>query len=180
MKKFTLEAKVGVFVLVCLAIFVYAWFAVVGVNFEKGFELKAHFDSVEGLTKGVQVQIAGIKVGTVKDIRFDKDTGKALVTMEIKKEYENAIPADSRVLLRAKLTGLLGKRLRKSRMWSVIKSTDSTRKWPLPIAGSSTLISKIFSTRSLCSAKVLEAAKSRLSVPLGSSEGLLSTLDRCR
>jgi phospholipid/cholesterol/gamma-HCH transport system substrate-binding protein len=106
MKKFTLETKVGVFVLVCLAIFAYAWFSIVGVDFDKGFELKAHFDSVEGLTKGVQVQIAGIKVGTIKDIRYDKDTGKALVTMEIKKEYEDAIPEDSRVMLRTK--GLLG------------------------------------------------------------------------
>ncbi|MEJ2717718.1 MAG: MlaD family protein [Deltaproteobacteria bacterium] len=106
MNKFTLETKVGVFVLVCLAIFVYAWFSIVGVGLEKGFELKAYFDSVDGLKKGAQVQIAGIKVGNVKDVQFDKDTGKALVTMEIRKGYENAIPADSSITLRSQ--GLFG------------------------------------------------------------------------
>ena len=43
-----------------------------------------------------------------------------------------------------------------------MKSTASTRKWPLPIAGSSTLRSKSRSTRSLCVLYVFSTAKRRI------------------
>ena len=108
MSRLNLEAKVGIFFLVCAAIFAYAWFVVLGLTFEKGFELQARFRSVQGLTEGAQVQIAGIKVGTVKEIRWDRDSGKALVIMEIKADYRNSITEGARVLLKSK--GLLGDR----------------------------------------------------------------------
>src|SRR5437870_1603410 len=59
-------------------------------------------------------------------------------------------PSDSRMLVRvrsrAKFTGLIGNWLRNLSRWSVTKSTVSTRKWPLPIAGSSTRRSNKLST----------------------------------
>jgi len=106
MNKFTLEAKVGIFFLACLAIAAYVWFKVLEVSFQEGFLLKAHFRSVEGLVPGSQVQIAGIRVGTVKEVLFDAETSQALVSMEIKDTYRNVIPEDSRVYIRTK--GLLG------------------------------------------------------------------------
>jgi len=106
MNRFTLEAKVGIFFLATLAIFGYVWVKVLDIGLKEGFTLKAQFKSVEGLVRGAQVQIAGIKVGDVKDIHFDPETGKALVVMEINSAYRNTIPADSRVALRTK--GLLG------------------------------------------------------------------------
>lgn len=106
MSKFTLEAKVGIFFLACLAIATYAWFRVLDLRFEEGVELKARFGSVEGLVQGAQVQIAGIKIGKVKEIRYDHQTGKALVVMDIKGEYDNTIPVDSRILIKTK--GLIG------------------------------------------------------------------------
>ncbi len=106
MRSFGLEAKVGVFFLVCLAIFLFSWFRVLKWDTEQGFTLKAEFRSVEGLAEGAQVQIAGIKVGTVKTIKLDRQSGKALVIMEIKDDYKNSIPEDSRVMIRTK--GLLG------------------------------------------------------------------------
>jgi len=106
MNKFSLEAKVGLLFLACLAIAAYVWFKVLEVSFQEGFLLKAHFRSVEGLVPGAQVQIAGIKVGSVKDVLFDSDRGQALALMEIKDAYRNLIPDDSRVYIRTK--GLLG------------------------------------------------------------------------
>jgi phospholipid/cholesterol/gamma-HCH transport system substrate-binding protein len=108
MNKITLEAKVGLFFLVTIAVFAFVWFRVLDFGKQEGFLLKAQFRSVEGLVKGAQVQIAGIKVGTVKDIAFDSETGKAVVGMEIKDSYRNTIPEDSRVSLKTK--GLLGDR----------------------------------------------------------------------
>jgi phospholipid/cholesterol/gamma-HCH transport system substrate-binding protein len=106
MSRFTFEAKVGIFFLATLAIFGYVWLKVLDIGLKEGFMLKARFKSAEGLVQGAQVQIAGIKVGAVKDIQFDPETGKALVNMEIKDAYKNTIPEDSRVALRTK--GLLG------------------------------------------------------------------------
>jgi len=106
MSRLTLEAKVGIVFLACLAILGYTWFRVLPSDVKKGFELKARFRSVEGLQEGSQVQVAGIKVGAVKDISFEPDTGKAIVTMDIRKDYEGSITEGSRVLLKSR--GLLG------------------------------------------------------------------------
>lgn len=106
MNKVTLEAKVGLFFLATILVFGYVWFKVLEFGEMEGFTITSKFRSVEGLPKGAAVQIAGIKVGTVKDIRLDPDTGKAVVAMEIKEAYRNSIPEDSRVSLKTK--GLLG------------------------------------------------------------------------
>jgi phospholipid/cholesterol/gamma-HCH transport system substrate-binding protein len=106
MNKVTLEAKVGLFFLVTILVFGYVWFRVLDFGEAEGFTIKAQFRSAEGLPKGAAVQIAGIKVGTVKDIRLDPDSGKAVVSMEIREAYRNSIPEDSRVSLKTK--GLLG------------------------------------------------------------------------
>ena len=108
MSRLNLEAKVGIFFLVCVAIFVYCWFWVLGFRFERGFELQARFNTVEGLAEGSQVQIAGIKVGEVKTIRLDPDTGKAVVIMDIRSDYRNSITEGARVTLKRK--GFLGDR----------------------------------------------------------------------
>jgi phospholipid/cholesterol/gamma-HCH transport system substrate-binding protein len=106
MSRFTLEAKVGIFFLAALAIFGYVWLKVLDIGLKGGFLVKARFTSAEGLVQGAQVQIAGIKVGSVKDVQFDPETGKAMVNLEINDAYKNTIPEDSRVALRTK--GLLG------------------------------------------------------------------------
>ena len=106
MSKFTLEAKLGIFVIACIAILSYTLFRVVDVGIKAGFPLKAHFQSVEGLAQEAQVQIAGIKVGKVQSITLEPETGKVLVILDIDDSYKNSIPEDSRILLRTK--GLLG------------------------------------------------------------------------
>lgn len=106
MNRFTLEAKVGLLFVACLAVLGYAWFSVLPSEVKRGFELKARFRSVEGLQDGSQVQVAGIKVGSVKDITFDPESGRAVVTMDIRRDYEGSITEGSRVMLKTK--GLLG------------------------------------------------------------------------
>jgi phospholipid/cholesterol/gamma-HCH transport system substrate-binding protein len=108
MNNFSFEAKVGLLVLVCASIAVYVYFAVFNEGVQEGFELKAKFSSVEGLAAGSQVQIAGIRVGQVKRIRLDRETGKALVLLEISDAYRNSIPEDSRIIIRTR--GLLGEK----------------------------------------------------------------------
>ena len=106
MNKVSLEAKVGLFFVAAIAIFVYVWFYVLDYTVKEGFLLKAKFRSVEGLAKDAQVQIAGIRVGKVKDIQFDAETGKAVVIMQINDAYRQAVPEGSRLMLKTK--GLAG------------------------------------------------------------------------
>ncbi|MGC8658713.1 MAG: MlaD family protein [Desulfomonilaceae bacterium] len=106
MDKFSIQARVGLFFLIGLTILVYVWFRVLDYSFKEGFVLKASFRSVEGLSQGSQIQIAGIKVGQVKDITFDPETGRATVSMIINDAYRNMIPEGSRVMVKTK--GLLG------------------------------------------------------------------------
>jgi phospholipid/cholesterol/gamma-HCH transport system substrate-binding protein len=106
MDKFSMEAKVGLFFLAAVAIFIYAWMYVLEFGAKDTFVLKARFRSVEGLEKGAQVQIAGIKIGSVQDITFDPETGKAVVEMAVLKQYLGTVPEDSRVFLKTR--GLIG------------------------------------------------------------------------
>ncbi len=106
MSRFTPEAKVGIFFLMCAGIFAFAWFRVLDLGLKPGFELKARFPTAEGLVQGAQVQIAGIKVGTVKNLQFEAESGQVVALLDMRKEYEHTIPKDSRVLVRTK--GLLG------------------------------------------------------------------------
>ncbi len=106
MSRLDLEAKVGIFFLVCVAILVYVALRVLPVDWKSGFELRASFRSAEGLTEGSSVQIAGIKVGKIKQIVFDSETGKATVIMDIRREYEGMVPEGSRAIVKGR--GLLG------------------------------------------------------------------------
>jgi phospholipid/cholesterol/gamma-HCH transport system substrate-binding protein len=108
MNRFSTEAKVGLFFVIAAAVFVYVWFNVLDFGKKEGFILKARFKSAEGLVNGAQVQIAGIRVGMVKDIIFDSESGKAVALLEINDSYRNVIPEDSKVSLKTK--GLLGDR----------------------------------------------------------------------
>ena len=108
MTRFSTEAKVGLFFIISAAVLVYVWFNVLDFGKKEGFILKARFKSVEGLVKGAQVQIAGIRVGEVKNITFDSESGKAVALLEINDAYRNSIPEDSKVTLKTK--GLLGDR----------------------------------------------------------------------
>lgn len=106
MNRYSTEAKVGIFFLAAIAIFSYVWFRVLDIGVQDGFTLKARFRSVEGLVKDAQVQIAGIRIGTVRDVEYDSETGKAAVTMSINEAYRNSIPEGSRLFIKSKgLTG---------------------------------------------------------------------------
>ena len=108
MNKFSLELRVGIFFLIALGIIAYVWFKVLDLGSPNGFLLKAKFRSVEGISPGSQVQIAGIKVGSVKDITFEPDTGRAVVSLSLNESYRDLIPEGSRLMVKTR--GLLGDR----------------------------------------------------------------------
>ena len=72
------EVKVGIFVFLGLIVLGYMTLKVekFKLRTEKGYEIAAFFDSASGLVNGSAVQIAGIEVGRVKDIRLTGKTGQ--------------------------------------------------------------------------------------------------------
>jgi phospholipid/cholesterol/gamma-HCH transport system substrate-binding protein len=104
MTKFSVEAKVGFFVVVGIVILAYMSMKLGRLEYkpDRRYEVYAYFDSAEGLVKGVQVEIAGVEIGRVKDIILEG--GKAKVTLHLNSDI--VIGEDAEAVIRTK--GVLG------------------------------------------------------------------------
>ncbi|MCL5673854.1 MAG: MlaD family protein [Deltaproteobacteria bacterium] len=86
--KLNKETKVGIFTVVVLFILVYFSMKVGKIYIFKPstYTISAYFTSANGIGTGTNVEMAGIKVGTVK--RINLEHGKARVYMEINSKYK--------------------------------------------------------------------------------------------
>jgi len=71
----------------------------------EGFEVTAYFENIGGLKVRSPVTMAGVVVGRVASIGFDRESYEAVVTLNIQSEYDN-IPEDSSASIFT--AGLLG------------------------------------------------------------------------
>lgn len=72
---------------------------------DKSYGLTARFQNVGSLRARAQVSMAGVRVGRVSAIRFDKETYEAIVEMRIEPEYDT-LPSDTTASILT--AGLLG------------------------------------------------------------------------
>jgi len=101
--KNTLETRLGIFFALALVVAVLVLEMVGAADFfQGGYTITASFKNAQELKKGDPVKIAGVEIGRVEDIRLD--SGRALITMKIRKKYE--IKTDARAAI--KFTGLMG------------------------------------------------------------------------
>lgn len=100
----TTELKVGIVVLVSIALLFYMSVRIgkFGVLTQQGYELTANFKNVAGLDKKSPVQVAGVEVGRVKEIKLRGYHARAtiIITPGVK------IPKDSKVAIKS--FGILG------------------------------------------------------------------------
>jgi len=103
----TIEFLVGCFVLVGLAAVLYLAIQVGSARFfgSDSYELEARFSSASGVNPGSRVDIAGVRVGTVKSITLS-DNFYAMVTLELPKR----IKLDDDTIASVKTSGLIGDR----------------------------------------------------------------------
>lgn len=87
--KISNEFKAGLIAVIAIALLIF------GYNFLKGENLLSksrHFyvlyDDVEGLSPSSVITINGLHVGNVSDIRFSDETGKILVTLNVKSDFQ--------------------------------------------------------------------------------------------
>ena len=104
MSAVSVEAKVGVFVVIGIVILGYMSMKVGKLTFsrEKGYDVEVLFDSASGLAQDVTVEIAGVEIGRVQTISLEN--GRALVVLHIKPGI--VLSRDVKALIRTK--GILG------------------------------------------------------------------------
>lgn len=106
MNKLNLEFVVGLFVILGMTCVAYLTFTIGGVSaFDDGsYPLIARFDNTSGLKVGAVLEIAGVRVGKVTDIRLDPESYESLVSFAITKGVE--IQEDSVASIRT--AGIIG------------------------------------------------------------------------
>lgn len=98
MKKNVIETIVGLLViLIAISFFVFAYNISNKTRVSDGYNIYANFQNIEGITKGSDVKISGIKIGYVENIEIDPDTYDASVNLFIRNDI--SIPVDSRAII---------------------------------------------------------------------------------
>lgn len=93
MKKKPVETIMGLVVLIVALLFLAFAYRVSDLQVVKGYQLKAEFMKVGGLSVGSDVRINGIKVGTVTSQKLNGDDYMADVTFSISSNIK--LPKDS-------------------------------------------------------------------------------------
>lgn len=104
MKRSAIETILGGLVLLTAAVFLFVGFLNVDTGDTDGYEMEAHFNSVDGLTVGSDVRIGGVKVGSVVKQYVDMESYEAIVRFSVGDDVK--LPDDSEVLIAS--NGLLG------------------------------------------------------------------------
>lgn len=105
MSESTTEVLVGAGVLAAAVAFVVYAGQVSGYSgSSESYPLEASFRSLEGVTVGTDVRLAGVKVGTVTEVVLNPETYRADTTVSVQSGIE--IPDDSAIIVSSE--GLLG------------------------------------------------------------------------
>lgn len=103
----TIETRVGIFVLIALAIFGYMGFKIGAFRFDRGryTQYILYFNDISGLSRKASVKIAGVKVGWVEELKLIPDhkvTAEAIIMVE------NDFPLYQNAYAMVRQDGLLG------------------------------------------------------------------------
>ncbi|MFO7963748.1 MAG: outer membrane lipid asymmetry maintenance protein MlaD [Desulfobacterales bacterium] len=106
MKKASIETSVGIFVLIGILCVGYLTVRLGKLELfgEERYQVYGRFQSVAGLKEGAGVEMAGIPIGTVSNIRLDQERQVAVVEMKI----DQGIELSEDVSASVKTSGLIG------------------------------------------------------------------------
>src|SRR5579885_3384064 len=98
-----INLKVGIFVLISLLIFMVFIFALGGKSslLKKTYKIRTSFTNTAGLSEGAPVRLSGLRIGSVKEIKFPEnpDNNFIVVTMEVNEEGIRRIGSAEPILL---------------------------------------------------------------------------------
>ena len=72
-----------------------------------GYEIVARFGRVDGLKRGADVTLSGVKVGTVTSIDLDRKTYQAVVHMSVASNVELPADTDAKIVSESLLGGMV-------------------------------------------------------------------------
>ena len=101
-----IETIIGAMVLAVAGLFLIFAYNQADVKKVDGYQVKAKFDRIDGISLGSEVRMSGIKVGTVSKATLDTETYFALVLMDIRPDVK--IPDDTSIAVSS--DGLLGEK----------------------------------------------------------------------
>ena len=108
MKRSVFETILGAVVLVVAGIFLMFSYRVAGIGtVADGYEVVAHFSGIGGLKAGDEVQISGVKVGSISAVELDPQSYLARVIIMVDGSVK--LPTDTAALISSE--SLLGGRL---------------------------------------------------------------------
>ena len=97
MKRSVIETVLGAVVLLVAGFFLLFSYETANVANVEGYSLTADFSGIGGLKAGDEVQISGVKIGTVAAVDLVSETYLARVTMSIDSQYK--LPVDTAALI---------------------------------------------------------------------------------
>jgi len=101
------ETIVGALVLVVAGVFVFYAFAKSDRSGADGYEIIARFGRIDGLKRGADVTLSGVKVGTVTSIDLDRKTYHAVVHMALTSSVQIPLDTNAKIVAESLLGGMV-------------------------------------------------------------------------
>lgn len=109
MKKFTNEFKVGLFILLCLAVLFYITYSTGKLDIKKaGYNVYVTFEQVAGLQKKAPVMINGVESGKVEEIRLSCGEDRTNVVLKLWIDAAAKVRINPKICI--KTLGLMGEK----------------------------------------------------------------------
>ncbi len=99
------ETIVGALVLVVAGVFVFYAFAKSDRTGPDGYEIAARFGRIDGLKRGADVTLSGVKVGTVTGVALDNKTYQAIVRMVVSSNVDLPTDTNAKIVSESLLGG---------------------------------------------------------------------------
>ena len=101
------ETIVGALVLLVAGVFVFYAFAKSDRSGPNGYEILARFDRIDGLKRGADVTVSGVKVGSVTGFELDRKTYQAVVRMMVSSGVDLPIDTNAKIVSESLLGGMV-------------------------------------------------------------------------
>jgi phospholipid/cholesterol/gamma-HCH transport system substrate-binding protein len=101
------ETIVGALVLLVAGVFVFYAFAKSDRGGPSGYEILARFDRIDGLKRGADVTVSGVKVGSVTGFELDRKTYQAVVRLSVASNVDLPIDTNAKVISESLLGGMV-------------------------------------------------------------------------
>jgi phospholipid/cholesterol/gamma-HCH transport system substrate-binding protein len=111
-QRWTLEIKVGAFIVLGMALFITFLFAIgdLSTAFQPGYRVRVLFDSAIGITDGSPVQYAGVEVGKVQGVQLRRATTPAEPKVQLVVVLPTTVTVRSDDIAAISTFGLLGEK----------------------------------------------------------------------